>query len=246
MHPIPRTIRHLRTRWRRLRRLERVPVDPAIEAYLEGLLPLPDDPVRHEMEAHAARHGFPIVGPLVGAFLESVARGAGARRVFEFGSGYGYSAYWFARAVGPGGEVVCSDGDPANAAAAGRNLRRAGLADRVTLHTGIAQDVFRATEGTFDVCYNDVDKGDYPEVWRLARQRLRPGGLYVADNVLWYGQVTRRRPRELRRAFAGWTEAIREHNRRIFADPEFDAWIQPIRDGVLVARRRDAREAAAR
>jgi caffeoyl-CoA O-methyltransferase len=212
-----------------------VPVDPAIENYMRGLLGRTDAPMLREMETLAAQRSFPIVGRLVGVFLESLAKSIGARSVFEFGSGYGYSAYWFARAVGPGGRVVCTDGDPSNRFQAEQFLKAAGLWERLDFHTGFAQDIFTRTDELFDICYNDVDKGDYPEVWRLAKERIRPGGLYIADNVLWYGRVALDEYTDI---MPGWTEAIREHNELIFADPDFDAYINPTRDGVIVARKK--------
>jgi caffeoyl-CoA O-methyltransferase len=212
-----------------------VPVDPAIENYMRGLLGRTDAPVLREMETLAAQRSFPIVGRLVGVFLESLAKSIGARSVFEFGSGYGYSAYWFARAVGPEGRVVCTDGDPSNRLQAEQFLKAAGLWERLDFHTGFAQDIFTRTDELFDICYNDVDKGDYPEVWRLAKDRIRPGGLYIADNVLWYGRVALD---EYTDVMPGWTEAIREHNDLIFGDPDFDAYINPTRDGVIVARKK--------
>jgi caffeoyl-CoA O-methyltransferase len=212
-----------------------VPVDPAIENYMRGLLGRTDAPVLSEMETLAAQRGFPIVGRLVGVFLESLAKSIDARSVFEFGSGYGYSAYWFARTVGPEGRVVCTDDDPSNRFQAEQFLKAAGLWERIDFHTGFAQDIFTRTDELFDVCYNDVDKGDYPEVWRLAKDRIRPGGLYIADNVLWYGRVALDEYTDI---MPGWTEAIREHNELIFGDPDFDAYINPTRDGVIVARKK--------
>jgi caffeoyl-CoA O-methyltransferase len=211
------------------------PVHPAIEAYLAGLAKSANTDALLAMEQLASRLNFPIIGRLCGMFLKTMALGIGARRVFEFGSGYGYSAYWFAQAVGPEGRVVCTEGDPENAGRAEHFLGEAGLWDRVDFRIGWAQDLFRATEGDFDICYNDVDKGDYPEVWRLARERIRPGGLYIADNVLWHGRVAVEKPVDI---VPGWTEAIREHNRLIFQDPNFDVFVNPTRDGVIVARRR--------
>lgn len=211
------------------------PVHPEVEAYLHELAGATDTPVLLAMEKLARERGFPIVGRLVGLSLKTLALACGARRVFEFGSGFGYSAYWFAQAVGPGGQVICTDGSADNVAQAAGFLNQAGLAERVDFRAGWAQAVFAATDGDFDICYNDVDKGDYPEVWRLARERIRPGGLYIADNVLWSGRVALEHPIDV---VPGWTEAIKEHNRLIFNDPEFDAFVNPTRDGVLVARRR--------
>ncbi|MGX2038825.1 O-methyltransferase [Methylocaldum sp. MU1018] len=211
------------------------PVHPDIERYIASLVVSTDEPILLEMEELARQQSFPIVGRQVGLFLKTLAKSIGAKRIFEFGSGYGYSAYWFAEAAGPDGRVICSDGDPDNLSKAEYFLGRAGLWDRIDFRTGFAQNVFQAMPGTFDICYNDVDKGDYPEVWRLARERIRPGGLYIADNVLWHGRVTVENPVDI---VPGWTDAIREHNRLIFNDPEFDAFINPTRDGVIVARRK--------
>jgi predicted O-methyltransferase YrrM len=99
----------------------------------------------------------------------------------------------------------------------------------------MAQDIFKQTDGLFDICYNDVDKGDYPDIWQMAKSRLRPGGLYIADNVLWHGRVA---VDDYIDIVPGWTEAIMEHNQLIFNDSEFDSFINPTRDGVLVARRK--------
>ncbi len=211
------------------------PVAPEIERYLHRLTrPRTDDPVLLEMERRAEEHEFPIVGRLVGVFLRQMALMTGAKRVFEFGSGYGYSAFWFAQSVGESGEVYCTDGDKTNRDLAEGYLERAGLWSRVHFRVGIAQAVFREVPGMFDICYNDVDKGDYPEVWSLARKRIRPGGLYIADNALWYGRVAVENPVDV---VPGWTEAVMEHNRLVFEDPEYEAFINPVRDGVLVARR---------
>ncbi len=211
------------------------PVDPAIESYMRHLVNRTDDPVLTEMETMAENKNFPIVGRLVGIFLETLARTIDAKRVFEFGSGYGYSAYWFTKAVGPEGNVICSDADPLNKKKAERYLNSAGLGNRVSFHVGFAQDIFSKTEGMFDICYNDVDKGQYPEVWHLAKNKIRLGGLYIADNALWHGRVAVDNYVDI---VPGWTEAIMEHNQLIFNDPEFDAFINPIRDGVIVARRK--------
>lgn len=211
------------------------PVNPAIEKYMRSLAGPTDHSVLTEMEAVAVKNNFPIVGRLVGMFLETLARTADAKRIFEFGSGYGYSAYWFAKAAGPDGCVICTDGDPSNKEKAERYLKDAGLAERVDFRTGMAQEVFAQMEGVFDICYNDADKGDYPQIWQMAKGRIRPGGLYIADNVLWHGRVAAERYVDI---VPGWTEAILEHNRLIFDDPEFNAFINPTRDGVIVARKK--------
>ena len=188
------------------------------------------DPVLEEMERRADAHGFPIVGRAVGRFLELQARMVAARRVVELGSGYGYSAYWFARAVGADGEVVCTDTDPDNARLAENYLRRAGVWDRVRYHVGDALDGLAGVEGELDAVYCDIDKHGYPAAWEAARQRLRIGGVFLCDNVLWNGQVARSDQDADTRAIVAMT-------REVAQDPAFVSAINPVRDGVLVALR---------
>src|SRR5207249_11293768 len=128
------------------------------------------------VEAHAERQGFPAVGRLVGNALEILARAVGASRVFELGSGFGYSAYWFSHAVGPGGEVHLTDRDPENQRLAGDFLGRAGLDGPIRLHLGDALEAFEAEQGEFDVVFCDIDKADYPRACSLARDRTRAAG----------------------------------------------------------------------
>jgi predicted O-methyltransferase YrrM len=210
-------------------------LDDRITEYLRDLLVPAADEVRGEMEAVAEENGFPIVGPIVGRTLELLARTIGARRVLEMGSGYGYSAFWFANAVGDGGEVHMTEGDPANQEKALSYLERAGLADRVHSHVGNALEIIDELQGDFDVVFCDIDKGDYPEAWEKAKGRIRPGGLYLCDNVLWSGRVAEKDVTEDVRP--GWTEAIRQHNRAIAQDEEYVSTIIPIRDGVMTALR---------
>jgi caffeoyl-CoA O-methyltransferase len=209
-------------------------VDPRVEDYMRSLLTRYDEPVLLEMEAEGRERGFPIIGRLVGVTVELLARSVGAERVFELGSGFGYSAYWFARAVGPTGEVHGTDGDPANEPKALDYLSQAGLAEPIRWHVGDAVTHLAAAPGEFDVVYNDIDKDGYPAAWMAARERIRVGGLYVCDNVLWSGRVAVQDPDDARPLY---TQAILEHNRLIADDERFVSSIVPTRDGVFVALR---------
>ena len=208
------------------------PVDERIEAYMRQLSGRHDESVLLEMEQLGRGCDFPIIDRLVGELVEVLTLSIRATSVFEMGSGYGYSAYWFTRAVGPDGRVICTDSDPNNRDLAEKFLSRVGRWERVEYVVGSAQDALRRTPGEFDVVYNDIDKQDYPEAWQIARERVRPGGLYICDNVLWSGRVTDLNDR------SPSTEAIRRHNQMVYADSTFDTCIVPTRDGVLVARKR--------
>jgi caffeoyl-CoA O-methyltransferase len=205
-------------------------VDARIETYMRGRLGRFDDPVLLDMEAEAEQLGFPIVGRNVGVTLEVLARSVGARRVVELGSGFGYSGYWHARAVGAGGELHLTDGDPENERKAQAYLARAGLWGLVTFHVGDAVTALNALEGEFDLIYDDIDKEGYPDAWLAACERIRVGGLYVCDNVLWSGRVLDQDPDER-------TRAILQHNQLIADDERYVSTIVPTRDGVVVAIR---------
>jgi caffeoyl-CoA O-methyltransferase len=210
-------------------------VNPQIEQYMRALEARHDEPVLLEMEREGDERDFPIVGRLVGVTVEVLARAIGARRVFELGSGFGYSGYWFSRAVGPHGELHLTDGDPDNERKALDYLARAGLDGPVRFHVGDAVASLGQTEGEFDVVYCDIDTHGYPGAWRAASERVRPGGLYICDNVLWSGRVVEGFAEEDSRP--GWTDAIREHNRLIAEDGRYLSTIVPTRDGVMVALR---------
>jgi predicted O-methyltransferase YrrM len=210
-------------------------VNPRIEEYMRGLQARHDEPVLLEMEREGAERNFPIIGRSVGVTIEVLARAVRARRVFELGSGFGYSAYWFSRAVGPNAELHLTDSDPTNERRAMRYLARVGLDGPVRFHVGEALACLGETNGVFDVVYCDVDKQSYPDAWRAARERIRVGGLYICDNVLWSGYVVDSSSEE--DPHAEWTEAIREHNRLIAQDERYLSTIVPTRDGVMVALR---------
>lgn len=206
-------------------------VNPRIEEYLRSLYD-DGDPVRLEMEALARERRFPIVGPLVGRQLLQLTLAIGARRVFELGSGYGYSALFFASGVGETGSVHCTDLSQENVTLAEGFLKRAGLWDRVTYHREEAAAALRRVGGAWDVIYNDIDKAGYPETVELAYAHLRPGGLFITDNTLWSGRVL-----EGEDDGKPDTAGVKEFTRRLFGHGGFLTRIDPTRDGVAVALR---------
>lgn len=214
-------------------------VHPKIEQYLDRV-GAEKDPLHRELRKLAARRPFqagpnrripfPIVGPLVGRVLMQLARMSGARRVFEFGSGFGYSAYWFGRGVGPSGEVILTEGDPENLAHARRLLKRLPRAPKFRFELGDAIESFERTKGTFDIVFFDLNKTQYPAALRKALPRVKRGGLLIADNVLWSGGV-------VRKSEDPSTRALQEYTRLIFSTRGLVSSILPLRDGVAVSRK---------
>lgn len=207
-------------------------VDPLIDDYLTRLAGSPD-PVEAEMRRYAdEREGFPIVGQALGRLLSQLTLLVGARRVFEVGSGFGYSAFWFARALESGGSVTLSDFDRENLGRARAWLSKAGLSDRCRFEpAGDGLDALARAEAGLDVVFLDGEKATYPRALALALPKLRPGGLLLADNVLWGGAVARG---ESDAATAG----LREYTRLIFASEGLVSSIVPIRDGLAITMKR--------
>jgi predicted O-methyltransferase YrrM len=163
-----------------------------------------------------------------------VARLIAARQVFEMGSGYGYSTAWFARAVqeNGGGRVVHTVWDEALSQKARAHLTALGYADVVDYRVAEAVVDLRRTDGPFDVIFLDIDKEAYPEALDAIEEKLRPGGVLLADNLLLSGAVLQNGERSAR------TQAVRAFTRRIMEGDRWTGSIVPIRDGLLIAYRR--------
>lgn len=202
-----------------------------VEEYLKQLYD-DHDPVRHEMEALAKEKNFPIIGPVAGRYLYQLARMIGAKRVFELGSGYGYSGLLFARAVGEDGVVHCTDLSADNIRLAEQFLSRAGVWPRVTYHQEDAVAALKRVGGVWDIIYNDIDKEEYPATIELAYRHLRPGGLFITDNLIWGGRVL-----DGKGDGSGSTRGVIEFTQQLFAHPGFVSTIFPVRDGLAVALR---------
>jgi caffeoyl-CoA O-methyltransferase len=207
-------------------------LSPAVSEYLESLVPA-RHPELARMEEQARERKFPIIGPAAGQMCYLLARLIGARRVFELGSGFGYSTAWFARAVreNGGGEVHHVVWDEALSRQARAHLDSMGLGDLIVYTVKEAVDALRKTGGPFDLIFNDIDKEAYPDSLDVIHEKLRAGGVLIIDNMLWSGRIFDPEDR------APATEGVREFTRRITADARWSVSLLPIRDGLIVARK---------
>ncbi len=214
---------------------------PSINEYLLDTIP-ERDAVLTEMEAYARERRFPIVGPLVGRVLHQLVLLTNPKRIFEMGSGFGYSAYWMAKALRePDASIICTDGSQENAEQAAAYLARGGIAERIDYRVGNALDIIDETEGEFDIIYNDIDKDGYSEAFRKAIPRLKSGGLFITDNMLWMGRVVQNVP-EVAPEDEQWlheaTRGVKELTRLLYSSPDVFTTIIPLRDGISVAVKR--------
>ena len=204
-----------------------------LRRYLDALVPARPAELA-AMEAYGTEHNFPIIGPAAGQFCYLLARLTGARQVFELGSGYGYSTAWFARAVveNGGGVVHHVVWDEQLSQRARTHLATLGYGDVVQYHVGEAVAALRGSAGPFDLIFNDIEKKDYPASLPVIEATLRPGGMLVIDNMLWSGRIFDDSDR------SAHTEGVREMTRLLTTSDRWAASLVPIRDGLIVARRR--------
>jgi predicted O-methyltransferase YrrM len=206
-------------------------IDRQLADYLDLLVP-PRHPELQEMERYAAEHDFPIVGPACAHICYQITRMTGARRVFELGSGYGYSTAFFARGVmeNGGGDVHHVVWDEKLSQMARRHLTVLGVDSVVRYHVAEAVATLEQTPGPFDLIFNDITKKDYPAALPVIAGKLRPGGVLIVDNMLWSRRIFDATDQ------SADTAGVRELT-RLLQQPGWITSVIPIRDGLLIARK---------
>ena len=203
---------------------------PELTEYLENVVP-PRSRELQKMEAYAAKHSFPIIGPICGHLLYQITRSLKARRVFEMGSGFGYSTAWFAQAVkeNGGGEVHHVVWEEQLSKLAREHLKALGYDGLIKYTMGEAIQTLHAAKGPFDIIFMDINKEDYVKALPTIYEKLRVDGLLIVDNILWSGRIFDKKDQ------SPATEAIRELTGMVMNNDRWVASIIPLRDGLLVA-----------
>ncbi len=215
-----------------------------VERYLSSLNRL-TDPVLDEIARGGRERDLPLIDAEVGALLLVLASGIGTTKALEIGTAVGYSSIWIAKALPPGGMLFTMEVDATRAIEARQNIARAGLADRITVMVGDAARLVAKVAGPFDFIFQDGDKRLYEPLLDRLVDLLRPGGLLVTDNVLWYGEVVPGFTSEPRQDPL-LTAAIAAYNRRLASDTRLLTSVVPLRDGVAVSvKLKAARESSA-
>ena len=197
----------------------------------------PPDPVLRDLAEETVRLGqisMMQIAPEQGAFMTLLARAIGARRAVEVGTFTGYSALCIARGLPDDGSLLACDVSEAWTAIARRYWERAGVAKKIELRIGPGVDTLRSlpVEPRFDLGFIDADKPAYPHYYEEILKRLRPGGLILVDNVLWFGRVADPMDDEPQ------TRAIRAFNDAVAADARVDCVMLPVSDGLTLLRKR--------
>lgn len=172
-----------------------------------------------------------LSGPYQGMLLQFISRMIRPERVLEIGTFTGYSAICLAQGLSETGVLHTIESDDELVPLIGQYLDKAGLKENVVLHIGDAADIVPTLDETFDLVFLDAGKLDYLHHYELVLPKIRPGGFLLADNVLWDGQV-------LRDKKDATAQALHDFNEFIQADERVDNLLLPLRDGLMLIRKR--------
>jgi len=201
--------------------------------YLAGLRRDPHDRLA-VIDREGRGEGLPLVYPDTGALLHTLTRACGARRILEIGTAIGYSALWMATALSADGALITMEYDAARAARAREHFAAAGYGDRISVIVGDATRFLHKVAGPFDLIFQDSGKQHYEPMLARLIELLRPGGLLVADNVLWNGEVIPGYVAE-KKYSEDDTAAIVMFSRKIANDPRLYTSFLQVGDGVSVS-----------
>lgn len=199
---------------------------PEIEKYIYSLQESNEKTLK---EMHDYAQGFPIVGPLTGKLLMQLTLLKKPKRMIELGSGFGYSAYWFALALEKGSKLIFTDNSEKNVLKAKEFLEE--FSNLIDFRFGDALEVLKSEKEKFDLIFMDINKKQYPKAFPLIKEKLKKNGLLIVDNTLWRGSVVSESADKI-------VSAVREFNEMVFNDKDLISSIVPLRDGVLIALRK--------
>lgn len=155
----------------------------AVDRLLQSIGPA-ESAIQQEMAERARSEGFPIIGAISGKFLAMIAASTQAERIFEFGSGFGYSATWFCNGLDAAGEIILTEIDADELTDARTYLERAGVADRARFEQGDAIEIIDQVDGPIDIVLIDHAKAQYPAAFEKVISKVPPGGVLIADNII--------------------------------------------------------------
>jgi predicted O-methyltransferase YrrM len=208
-------------------------IDPLIQSYSEKYSS-DEDQILSEINLSTLAHPKAHMqsGPVQGKFLEMISLLMKPFRILDIGTFMGYSAVCLARGLAEGGKLHTIEIRPEQAGLALAHFRKANMADKIISHQGNALEIIPSIPETWDLVYIDADKTGYTQYYRQILPKVRSGGLIIADNVLFYGEVL---GEEIKGKNA---RAIHAFNALVKNDESVDKVLLTVRDGLLLIRKK--------
>lgn len=209
-------------------------IHPLAEAYaLRHTMPV--DPVLAEIdrltnESHA--QPWMMSGHLQGKFLEMMSELISPYRILEIGTMTGYSAICMAKGLREDGCLHTIEKRESDAIIAIHNIKKAGLQDKIKVHIGEARDILTQLAETWDLVFIDADKTGYTDYYKLVFPHVRKGGLIIADNVLYHGEVLTENCQGKN------AKAIQEFNQYLITQTNIETVLLTVRDGLMLIKKK--------
>lgn len=175
-----------------------------------------------------------LSGHLQGRFLAMISKLVQPKTILEIGTYTGYSALCLAEGLVEGGKLITIDVNPELEDMVHDYIEQAGMQDKVQMIIGDAYQIIRTLPQNFDLVFIDADKASYSKYYDLVIERLNPGGLILADNVLWSGKIVE----EKALAKDKDTQLLDAFNKKVKADPRVECMLLPLRDGMMMVRKK--------
>lgn len=208
-------------------------INSPITEYAEGFTS-GESAVLAELREHCYAHyedSSMLSGFVQGRILSMFSHMIRPKVVLEIGTYLGYSALCFAEGLADGGKVITLDIQEDTNKVARSYVEKTEYAGRIEFLLGFGTDIIPNLSETFDLVFIDADKPNYSNYYDLVFDKVRPGGFIIADNVLWSGKVLEEVKDEN-------TQALHDYNQKIFADDRVENVLFPIRDGLMIARKK--------
>jgi len=211
-------------------------LDPKLEAYVENHT-MPESPVLDQLNRETWMKVLQprmLSGHLQGRVLSMLSHMIKPRNILEVGTYTGYSALCFAEGLQEGGTIDTIDINEELEPMVERFLDESGCSEQIKMHVGNALDVIPRLDKMYDIVFIDADKNNYINYYNAAFDKVNSGGYIIADNVLWSGKVLEEK--ELKNDLD--TKTIDEYNKMVLADERVENVLFPIRDGLMIARKK--------
>ncbi|REG88364.1 O-methyltransferase [Algoriphagus antarcticus] len=210
-------------------------IDPALLTYCEDHSSDEDFLLKKITRETQAKVMMPrmISGHLQGKMLELFAKMQNPKTILEIGTYTGYSGICMARGLGKDGKLITLDINDELETMVRGFFEESGLADKIDYRLGNALEIIPTLSGPFDMVFIDADKSNYSKYYDLIIDKINPGGIILADNVLWSGKILVEKGKKIDKD----THAIIDFNTMIQNDPRVENVLLPIRDGVMMARK---------
>lgn len=211
-------------------------IDPALLAYCEAHSSGEDQVLQHVYRETHAKVLMPrmLSGHLQGNFLEFISKSIQPKVILEIGTYTGYSGICLARGLAEGGKLITLDINDELEMMVRGFFDMAGLTDRIDYRLGNALDIIPTLSDSLDLVFIDADKANYLRYYELVIDQVRPGGLILADNVLWSGKVIPAEGKKIDKD----TQVILDFNKMVQQDPRVENILLPLRDGLMMARKK--------